>query len=93
MSEGGPQSFVFLSEQRRHENEGDGPDPETIGGPGHHQAGDGEVEAEHVGEEEADPDPGHGHRDGGQEDHVDVLTVHPGQEERGGKVAQCDEKL
>ena len=66
---------------------------ETIGGPGHHQAGDSEVEAEHVGEEEADPDPGHGHRDGGQEDDVDVLEVQQGQQQRGAQVAQCDEEL
>ena len=92
MSEGGPQSFVFLSEQRRHENEGDGPDPETTGGPGHHQAGDGELGAE-GGEEEAESHPGHGHRDGGQEDDVDVLAVQQGQQQRGAQVAQCDKQL
>ena len=65
---------------------------ETIGGPGHHQAGDGELGAE-GGEEEAESHPGNGHRDGGQEDDVDVLAVQQGQQQRGAQVAQCDEEL
>ena len=92
LSPGGADASVLWFEQRGHENEGAGTDPETIRGPGHGQAGDHEREAE-AGEVEADPHPSHGHRDGGQEDHVDVLAVQQGQEGHGEEVAQCDDSL
>ena len=69
-------AFILLAEERGHQHEGDRADPKPIGGPGHHQAGDGQMGPEEAGEREADPDTSHGHRDAGQEDHVDVLTIH-----------------
>ena len=77
-----------MSEERGHEDERHGPDPEAVGGPRHHQARQREVEPEAVRVEEAEAEAEHGRGRGAEEDHVDELTVQPREKKRRGQVAQ-----
>ena len=86
-----PCGLHLLGEEGRHEDEGGGAHPQTVGQAGHHQAG----QAQHGQGGEGEAEPHHQHREGvdQQEDGIDVPAVKPRLKQRGQQISDCNGRL